>query len=108
MMIRAAHLLAEARRIPGLAGDATVMPDWAPVAQQVRQRGLHQARGGPDRDVLVGAIAMGPNGGEVLGLLTLAVHAEIPIPTPRQMIYAYPPFHRGVEDRSEERTSELQ
>ncbi len=51
-----------------------------------------------DRDVLVGATAMGPNGGEVLGLLTLAVHAEIPIPMLRQMIYAYPTFHRGVED----------
>jgi len=51
-----------------------------------------------DRNVLVGATAVGPNGGEVLGLLTLAVHAEIPIPTLRQMIYAYPTFHKGVED----------
>lgn len=51
-----------------------------------------------DRNVLVGATAMGPSGGEVLGLLTLAVHAEIPIDTLRQMIYAYPTFHRGVED----------
>jgi pyruvate/2-oxoglutarate dehydrogenase complex dihydrolipoamide dehydrogenase (E3) component len=51
-----------------------------------------------DRNVLVGATAMGPDGGEVLGLLTLAVHAEIPIPTLRQMIYAYPTFHKGVED----------
>ncbi len=51
-----------------------------------------------DRDVLVGATAMGPNGGEVLGLLTLAVHAEIPLATLRGMIYAYPTFHRGVED----------
>ncbi|MGI8793764.1 MAG: dihydrolipoyl dehydrogenase family protein [Acidimicrobiales bacterium] len=51
-----------------------------------------------DRGVLVGATAMGPNGGEVLGLLTLAVHAEIPISTLRQMIYAYPTFHKGVED----------
>lgn len=51
-----------------------------------------------DRGVLVGATAMGPNGGEVLGLLTLAVHAEIPIATLRQMIYAYPTFHKGVED----------
>src|SRR5215472_8281015 len=31
MMIRAASLLAEARRIPGIAGAATVAPDWAPV-----------------------------------------------------------------------------
>jgi pyruvate/2-oxoglutarate dehydrogenase complex dihydrolipoamide dehydrogenase (E3) component len=51
-----------------------------------------------DRDVLVGATAMGPNGGEVLGLLTLAVHAETPIATLRQMIFAYPTFHKGVED----------
>ena len=50
------------------------------------------------RDVLVGATAMGPNGGEVLGLLALAVHAEIPIAQLRSMIYAYPTFHRGIED----------
>jgi len=50
------------------------------------------------RGVLVGATSMGPNGGEVLGLLTLAVHAAIPIEQLRSMIYAYPTFHRGVED----------
>ncbi len=50
------------------------------------------------RNVLVGATAMGPNGGEVLGLLTLAVHAQVPISTLRTMIYAYPTFHRGIED----------
>ena len=36
MMIRAANLLAEARRIPGMAGTATVEPDWAPVAARIR------------------------------------------------------------------------
>ena len=50
------------------------------------------------RGVLVGATAAGPSGGEVLGLLTLAVHAEVPVERLRQMIYAYPTFHRGVED----------
>jgi pyruvate/2-oxoglutarate dehydrogenase complex dihydrolipoamide dehydrogenase (E3) component len=50
------------------------------------------------RGVLVGATAMGPNGGEVLGLLTLAVHARTPIEELRSMIYAYPTFHRGIED----------
>jgi pyruvate/2-oxoglutarate dehydrogenase complex dihydrolipoamide dehydrogenase (E3) component len=38
MMIRAADLLAEARRIPGVAGSASVAPDWAPVAQRVREQ----------------------------------------------------------------------
>jgi pyruvate/2-oxoglutarate dehydrogenase complex dihydrolipoamide dehydrogenase (E3) component len=51
-----------------------------------------------DRGVLVGATSMGPAGGEVLGLLALAVHAEVPLDRLRTMIYAYPTFHRGVED----------
>ncbi|HZA00195.1 MAG TPA: NAD(P)/FAD-dependent oxidoreductase [Acidimicrobiales bacterium] len=50
------------------------------------------------RGVLVGATAMGPTGGEILGLLTLAVHAEVSTDRLREMIYAYPTFHRGVED----------
>ena len=32
------------------------------------------------------------------GLLTLAVHAEVPLERLRTMIYAYPTFHRAVED----------
>jgi len=50
------------------------------------------------RGVLVGATSVGPHGGEVLGMLVLAVHAEIPIAKLRTMIYAYPTFHRGVGD----------
>jgi pyruvate/2-oxoglutarate dehydrogenase complex dihydrolipoamide dehydrogenase (E3) component len=50
------------------------------------------------RGVLVGATSVGPHGGETLGLLTLAVHAEIPVDQLRWMIYAYPTFHRGIED----------
>ena len=51
-----------------------------------------------DRDVVIGATSMGPTGGEVLGLLVLAVHADIPVPVLRSMIYAYPTFHKGIED----------
>ena len=36
MMIRAANLLAEARRVPGIAGTAEVKPDWATVAGRIR------------------------------------------------------------------------
>ena len=50
------------------------------------------------RGVLVGATSAGPTGGEVLGLLALAVHAEVPTAQLRRMIYAYPTFHRCVED----------
>jgi pyruvate/2-oxoglutarate dehydrogenase complex dihydrolipoamide dehydrogenase (E3) component len=47
--------------------------------------------------VLVGATSMGPCGGEVLGLLTLAVHARVPVRTLKGMIYAYPTFHRAID-----------
>src|ERR1044071_5813792 len=36
MMVRAGLALAEARRIPGLAGSSTVTPDWEPVAKRIR------------------------------------------------------------------------
>ena len=36
MMIRAANVLQEARRVDGLAGHAEVIPDWAPVAARIR------------------------------------------------------------------------
>jgi pyruvate/2-oxoglutarate dehydrogenase complex dihydrolipoamide dehydrogenase (E3) component len=50
------------------------------------------------RGVLVGATSVGPVGGEVLSMLTLAVHTEVPTEDLRRMIYAYPTFHRAVED----------
>jgi pyruvate/2-oxoglutarate dehydrogenase complex dihydrolipoamide dehydrogenase (E3) component len=51
-----------------------------------------------DEGVLVGATSCGPWGGEVLAMLTLAVHARVPVATLRSMVYAYPTFHRGVLD----------
>lgn len=36
MMIRAGNLLAEAGRVPALAGEAVVTPDWARVARRIR------------------------------------------------------------------------
>jgi pyruvate/2-oxoglutarate dehydrogenase complex dihydrolipoamide dehydrogenase (E3) component len=51
-----------------------------------------------DQGVLVGATSCGPWGGEVLSMLTLAVHAQVPVATLRTMVYAYPTFHRGVLD----------
>jgi pyruvate/2-oxoglutarate dehydrogenase complex dihydrolipoamide dehydrogenase (E3) component len=51
-----------------------------------------------DAGVLVGATSAGPWGGEVLSMLTLAVHARVSVDELRSMIYAYPTFHRGVQD----------
>jgi pyruvate/2-oxoglutarate dehydrogenase complex dihydrolipoamide dehydrogenase (E3) component len=48
--------------------------------------------------LLAGATSAGPVGGEVLSMLTLAVQARVPVAGLREMIYAYPTFHRAVED----------
>jgi pyruvate/2-oxoglutarate dehydrogenase complex dihydrolipoamide dehydrogenase (E3) component len=51
-----------------------------------------------DRGVLVGATVAGPAGGEILGMLTTAVHAEVPTSTLRTMIYAYPTLQRALDE----------
>jgi pyruvate/2-oxoglutarate dehydrogenase complex dihydrolipoamide dehydrogenase (E3) component len=51
-----------------------------------------------DRSVLVGATSAGPGGGEVLSALAVAVRAEVPLATLRNMPYAYPTFYRAIED----------
>ena len=50
-----------------------------------------------DREVLVGATSVGPYGGEVLSGLQVAVRAEVPVATLRNMPYAYPTFYRAIE-----------
>jgi pyruvate/2-oxoglutarate dehydrogenase complex dihydrolipoamide dehydrogenase (E3) component len=50
-----------------------------------------------DRDVLVGATVVAPYGGEVLGMLVTAVHAEVPLAVLRRMHFAYPTFHRAIQ-----------
>ena len=50
-----------------------------------------------DRGVLVGATVVAPYGGEVIGMLVTAVHAEVPVARLRTMHFAYPTFHRAIE-----------
>lgn len=46
--------------------------------------------------VLVGATSVGPHGGEVLGLLSVAMHERVPLERLRHMIYPYPTFHGAI------------
>ena len=48
--------------------------------------------------MLIGATSAGPAGGEVLGALAVAVHAQVPVAMLSQMFYAYPTFQRAIED----------
>jgi pyruvate/2-oxoglutarate dehydrogenase complex dihydrolipoamide dehydrogenase (E3) component len=49
-----------------------------------------------DDDALVGATSVGPHGGELLGLLGVAIHARVPLSTLRTMIYAFPTFYGAI------------
>ena len=59
-----------------------------------------------DRGVLAGATSVGPWGGEVLSALAVAVHARVPVQRLREMIYAYPTFHRAIEAALDELASD--
>ncbi|WP_328464268.1 NAD(P)/FAD-dependent oxidoreductase [Actinoplanes sp. NBC_00393] len=60
--------------------------------------GLIKVVADQDRGVLVGATTAGPAGGEMIGALSVAVHAEVPVSTLLSNIWAYPTFHRGIGD----------
>ncbi|WIM96693.1 NAD(P)/FAD-dependent oxidoreductase [Actinoplanes oblitus] len=49
-----------------------------------------------DRGVLVGGTTAGQAGGEMIGAVSVAVHAEVPVSTLLSSIWAYPTFHRGL------------
>jgi pyruvate/2-oxoglutarate dehydrogenase complex dihydrolipoamide dehydrogenase (E3) component len=51
----------------------------------------------PERGVLVGAVAVGPEAGEWLGQLTLAVRAEVPVEVLRDTIQPYPTFSEAIQ-----------
>ena len=79
----------------GLADVSKTARGWI---QKVDNDGVIKLVEDADRRVLVGATSVGPVGGEVLSMLIVAVHAQVPVPTLCTMITAYPTFHRGLED----------
>jgi pyruvate/2-oxoglutarate dehydrogenase complex dihydrolipoamide dehydrogenase (E3) component len=79
----------------GLSGIPSSTRGWIHKAGNA---GLIKLVEDADRGVLVGATSAGPAGGEVLGALAVAVHAEVPTEHLQRMIYAYPTFHRAIED----------
>jgi pyruvate/2-oxoglutarate dehydrogenase complex dihydrolipoamide dehydrogenase (E3) component len=47
---------------------------------------------------LVGGTTVGPRGGEVLAMLTTAIHGRVPVEVLGNQLFAYPTFHRAVLD----------
>jgi pyruvate/2-oxoglutarate dehydrogenase complex dihydrolipoamide dehydrogenase (E3) component len=96
MMVRAGNALAEARRVEGLAGRATVTPDWGPVARRIRDeatdtwddtvavdrltgKGVQFVRG-TGRLVGPGAVAVGERTFDAARAIVIAVGTEPTIP----------------------------
>lgn len=84
-------------------GDGLVTASWdagatarASTYARPRRPGLLKVAADPERRVLVGAIAVGPEAGEWLGQLTLAVSAGVSIDVLRETIQPYPTFSEAV------------
>jgi pyruvate/2-oxoglutarate dehydrogenase complex dihydrolipoamide dehydrogenase (E3) component len=85
------------------SGDGLVTASWdagatarASTYARPRRPGLLKVFADAKRRVLVGAVAVGPEAGEWLGQLTLAVRAEVPIDVLRDTIQPYPTFSEAV------------
>ena len=64
--------------------------------QRPKQPGLVKLYADPARRVLVGATAVGPEAGEWIGQLTLAIRAEVPVDVLRDTIQPFPTFSEAV------------
>jgi pyruvate/2-oxoglutarate dehydrogenase complex dihydrolipoamide dehydrogenase (E3) component len=62
-----------------------------------REDGLIKLVADADRGVLVGGVVVAPAGGEIVSMLELAVHAEVPVSTLLHQHFAYPTYHRAYE-----------
>jgi pyruvate/2-oxoglutarate dehydrogenase complex dihydrolipoamide dehydrogenase (E3) component len=75
----------------------TATGDLGSRGWMTREDGLIKLVADADRDVLVGATVVAPAGGEIMSMLALAIHAEVPIETVLHMHFAYPTYHRAIE-----------
>ena len=84
------------------SGDGTVMGDRGSVArlstyERPKRPGFLKVFADPRRRVLVGAVAVGPEAGEWLGQLTLAIRAAVPVDVLLDTIQPYPTFSEAIQ-----------
>ncbi len=75
----------------------TASGDLGSRGWMARESGVIKLVADRDREVLVGGVVVAPAGGEVMSMLELAVHAEVPIETLLRQHFAYPTYHRAYE-----------
>jgi pyruvate/2-oxoglutarate dehydrogenase complex dihydrolipoamide dehydrogenase (E3) component len=64
--------------------------------ERPKRPGFVKVAADPARRVLTGAVAVGPEAGEWLQQLTLAIRAEVPVETLLDVIPPYPTFSEAV------------
>src|SRR5439155_16405505 len=83
------------------SGEGIVSAEWKTVArhstyERPKRPGFLKLFADPARSVLVGAVAVGPEAGEWLQQLTLAIRAEVPVSVLLDTIQPYPTFSEAV------------
>jgi pyruvate/2-oxoglutarate dehydrogenase complex dihydrolipoamide dehydrogenase (E3) component len=84
------------------SGGGTVAGEHGSVArlstyERPKRPGFLKVFADPARRVLVGAVAAGPEAGEWLGQLTLAIRAEVPVGVLLDTIQPYPTFSEAIQ-----------
>jgi dihydrolipoamide dehydrogenase len=84
-------------------GDGLVYSHWdvertsrSSTYERPKRHGFLKLAADPQRNVLVGAVAVGPEAGEWCQQLTLAIRAEVPIATLLDVIQPFPTFSEAV------------
>ena len=75
--------------------------------ERPKRPGLLKLAADPGEGVLVGAVAVGPEAGEWLGQLTLAVRARVPVDVLLDTIQPYPTFSEAIFDALRELETRL-
>jgi pyruvate/2-oxoglutarate dehydrogenase complex dihydrolipoamide dehydrogenase (E3) component len=83
------------------SGPGLVSSTWRTVArhstyERPKRPGFLKLFAHPERAVLVGGVAVGPEAGEWLQQVTLAIRAEVPVSVLRDTIQPYPTFSEAV------------
>jgi pyruvate/2-oxoglutarate dehydrogenase complex dihydrolipoamide dehydrogenase (E3) component len=84
-------------------GDGVVESEWridrtsrTSTYERPKRPGFVRLFADPEEGVLRGAVAVGPEAGEWLGQLTLAIRARVPVETLRDTIQPYPTFSEAL------------
>jgi pyruvate/2-oxoglutarate dehydrogenase complex dihydrolipoamide dehydrogenase (E3) component len=80
----------------GLVEGRWRLPARLSTYERPRRTGFLKLFADPERRVVVGAVAVGPESGEWVQQLTLAIRAEVPVDVLRDTIQPYPTFSEAV------------